>query len=185
MEANRFRRALENKEFVYTLELVPGRGARGKTLEEAMVISEKAVKGNLIHALSITDNAGGHPALFPNVLGREICSLGMNPIIHFTCKDKNRNQMESILYALDRIGIQNLLVMTGDYPLYGFEGKAKPVYDLDCIQALHLIKTLTEGASTGKPRAGERTACPLIFSKAAPYPPLRSWKRKFWPSISN
>jgi methylenetetrahydrofolate reductase (NADPH) len=35
--------------------------------------------------------------------------------------------MESILYALDRIGIYNLLVMTGDFPLYGFEGKAKPV----------------------------------------------------------
>jgi methylenetetrahydrofolate reductase (NADPH) len=99
METNRFKRALKNREFVYTIELVPGRGARGKTLEEAMRTAEKAVKGNLIHALSITDNAGGHPALFPNVLGREICGMGMNPLIHFTCKDKNRNQIESILYV--------------------------------------------------------------------------------------
>jgi hypothetical protein len=28
MEANRFKKALEAKEFVYTLELVPGRGAQ-------------------------------------------------------------------------------------------------------------------------------------------------------------
>jgi methylenetetrahydrofolate reductase (NADPH) len=160
MEANRFRKALQNKEFVYTLELVPGRGAGGKTIEEAMGTAEKAVKGNLIHALSITDNAGGHPALFPNVLGREICGMGMNPIIHFTCKDKNRNQMESILYALDRIGIQNLLVMTGDYPLYGFEGKAKPVYDLDSIQALRLIKTLNDGRCIDGKAPGGGTDCP-------------------------
>jgi methylenetetrahydrofolate reductase (NADPH) len=91
METNGFRKALEAKEFVYTLELVPGRGARGKVLEETMRMAEKAIQGGKIHALSITDNAGGHPALFPNVLGREICGMGMNPIIHFTCKDKNRN----------------------------------------------------------------------------------------------
>ncbi len=174
MEANRFRRALENKEFVYTLELVPGRGARGKTLEEAMGIAAKAVKGNLIHALSITDNAGGHPALFPNVLGREICDLGMNPIIHFTCKDKNRNQMESILYALDRIGIQNLLVMTGDYPLYGFEGKAKPVYDLDSIQALHLIETLNDGRCIdGKVPGGGADCPPTKFFKGCAVSPFK------------
>ena len=174
METNRFRRALENKEFVYTLELVPGRGAGGKTIAEAMAAAERAVKGNLIHALSITDNAGGHPALFPNVLGREICSLGINPIIHFTCKDKNRNQMESILYALDRIGIQNLLVMTGDYPLYGFEGKAKPVYDLDCIQALHLVKTLNDGKCIdGKAPGGGTDCLPTHFLKGCAVSPFK------------
>ena len=128
MSKNPFREAvLEKKEFIYTLELVPGRGARGKTQDQILGLAEKAIQGKLVHALSITDNPGGHPALSPDVIGLEICRMGMNPIIHFTCKDKNRNQMESILYALDRIGIYNLLVMTGDFPLYGFEGRAKPV----------------------------------------------------------
>ncbi|NWF55773.1 MAG: methylenetetrahydrofolate reductase C-terminal domain-containing protein [Syntrophaceae bacterium] len=175
MSPNRFREALlEKKQFVYTLELVPGRGAKGKILEEAMKIAEKAVKGNLIHALSITDNAGGHPALFPNVLGREICGMGMNPVIHFTCKDKNRNQIESILYALDRIGIENLLVMTGDYPLYGFEGKAKPVYDLDSIQLLHLIKTMNEGKCIdGKAPGGGAECLPTHFLKGCAVSPFK------------
>jgi methylenetetrahydrofolate reductase (NADPH) len=79
------------------------------------------------------------------VIGLEISRLGIDPIIHFTCKDKNRNQIESILYSLDRIGISNLLVMTGDFPLYGFEGKAKPVFDLDSIHLLHLIHQMNEG----------------------------------------
>jgi methylenetetrahydrofolate reductase (NADPH) len=173
-ENNRFKKALENKEFVYTLELVPGRGARGKTLEETMRTAEKAAKGKLVHALSITDNAGGHPALFPNVLGREICGMGMNPIIHFTCKDKNRNQIESILYALDRIGIQNLLVMTGDYPLYGYEGKSKPVYDLDSIQLLRLIKAMNEGKCIeGKAPGGGSECPPTHFLKGCAVSPFK------------
>jgi methylenetetrahydrofolate reductase (NADPH) len=160
MESNEFRKALEKGEFVYSLELVPGRGAHVKAVQEIMAMAEKAIKGRRIHALSLTDNAGGHPALFPNVLGREICGMGMNPIIHFTCKDKNRNQIESILYALDRIGIQNLLVMTGDYPLYGFEGKSKPVYDLDSVQLLRLTKTLNEGRCIDAKAPGGGAECP-------------------------
>ena len=146
MSKNNFQEFLLGRDrFVYTVELVPGRGSRGKTQDEILLLAEKAARGGLVHALSVTDNPGGHPTLAPDVVGVEICRMGIDPIIHFTCKDKNRNQIESILYALDRIGIHNLLVMTGDFPLYGFEGKAKPVYDLDSTQALRLISRMNQG----------------------------------------
>ena len=70
---------------------------------------------------------------------RKSCRLGIDPLIHFTCKDKNRNQIESILLRARSDGIRNLLVMTGDYPLYGFMGKAKPVLRFDSVQLLRLI----------------------------------------------
>jgi len=175
MVKNLFKEILQGrKDFVYTLELVPGRGSKGKIVDEVLSLAEKAIHGNLVHALSITDNAGGHPALFPNTLGREICRLGMNPIIHFTCKDKNRNQIESILYALDRIEIQNLLVMTGDFPLYGFEGKAKPVYDLDSIQLLHLIGQMNTGRCIdGKAPGGGKECPPTRFFKGVAVSPFK------------
>jgi methylenetetrahydrofolate reductase (NADPH) len=110
-----------------------------------LAFAEKAARGGLVHALSVTDNPGGHPTLAPDVIGVEIGRMGIEPIIHFTCKDKNRNQIESILYAFDRIGIHNVLAMTGDFPLYGFEGKAKPVFDFDSVQLLHLISRMNEG----------------------------------------
>ena len=119
MDKIRFKEALlEKKEFLYTLELVPRRGSRGKTQDDILKTAEEAARTNLVHAVSITDNPGGHPALSPDVIGLEISRLGTDPIVHFTCKGKNRNQIESILYSLDRIGISNLLVMTGDFPLY-------------------------------------------------------------------
>ena len=148
--------------FVYTVELVPGRGSRGKRQDEVLRLAQDAARGGLIDALSITDNPGGHPTLAPDVIGAEVCRLGIDPIIHFTCKDKNRNQIESILYALDRLGIHNLLAMTGDYPLYGFQGKAKPVYDVDSVQLIHLIDRLNQGLSIDERAPGGGTAAPPI-----------------------
>jgi methylenetetrahydrofolate reductase (NADPH) len=143
---NRFSEALRSPgRFIYTVELVPGRGSRGKSQDQVLGFAEAAARGGIVDALTITDNPGGHPTLAPDVIGGEICRMGIDPIVHFTCKDKNRNQIESILYALDRVGIRNLLVMTGDFPLYGFQGKAKPVYDLDSVQALRLITRMNQG----------------------------------------
>ncbi|HEX2966168.1 MAG TPA: methylenetetrahydrofolate reductase, partial [Syntrophorhabdaceae bacterium] len=162
MPENEFRKTiLSGTRFIYTVELVPGKGSKGKAQEDVLRFAHEAAAGNIIHAVSITDNAGGHPALAPDVLGQEIRRLGISPIVHFTCKDKNRNQMESILYAFDRLDIYNVLVMTGDYPQYGFEGKAKPVFDVDSVQTLRLIKQMNLGlAIDDKAPGGGLSATP-------------------------
>lgn len=133
---------MNNKEngFKYTFELLPARASKGKALDELMGFAEQAAKEGLLHALSITDNAGGHPALTPLALGREIKALGIEPVIHFSCKDKNRNTIESQLLELDRAGLNTLMILTGDYPGKGFRGRAKPVFDLDSVQVLDLIR---------------------------------------------
>ena len=183
MEKNRFKEALlEKKECIYTLELVPGRGSRGKTQDEILRIAEKAAKSKLVHAVSITDNPGGHPALSPNVIGLEVSRLGIDPIVHFTGKDKNRNQIESTLYFLDRIGISNLLVMTGDFPLYGFEGKAKPVFDLDSIQLIHLIQQMNQGLEIdGKAPGGGVRLPPTHFFKGCTISPFKKYESEVLP----
>jgi methylenetetrahydrofolate reductase (NADPH) len=173
MGANRFKEILlRHDQFIYTVELVPGRGARGKVQENILALADKAAHGGLVHALSVTDNPGGHPTLAPEVIGFEICQMGLDPIIHFTCKDKNRNQIESTLYAFDRIGIHNLLVMTGDFPLHGFEGKAKPVFDLDSVQLLHLVSAMNHGLEINgsAPGGGTRLAPTHSFKGCAVSP---------------
>lgn len=178
MEKNRFRQTvLEKKEFIYTLELVPGRGSRGKNQDDILRLAEQVAKAKLVHAVSITDNPGGHPALSPDVIGLEISRLGVDPIIHFTCKDKNRNQIESILYSLDRIELSNLLVMTGDFPLYGFEGKAKPVFDLDSIHLLRLIRRMNDGLDIdGKAPGGGVRIPPTYFFVGGTISPFKRYE---------
>lgn len=143
---NKFKESLLDKNTLsVTWELVPGRGAREQQQESALAAAEQAAQGNKVHALTITDNPGGNPAMLADYLGMEILKLGIEPLVHFTCKDKSRNQMESQLYALDRAGVRNLLVMTGDYPATGFKGRSKPVFDLDPIHTLELIGQMNEG----------------------------------------
>jgi methylenetetrahydrofolate reductase (NADPH) len=175
MTDNRFKDILvQRDQFILTVELVPGRGSRGKTHEELLDLASRAARSGFIHALSITDNPGGHPALGPEVIGAEISRMGIDPIIHFTCKDKNRHQMASILYALDRLNIHNLLVMTGDYPNYGFEGKAKPVYDLDSVQVLHLISRMNMGLDIdGKAPGGGTKLHPTRVVKGCVVSPFK------------
>ncbi len=43
------------------------------------------------------------------------------------------------------LGIENVLAITGDLPSLGDHPQAKPVYDLDSVQLLWVIKRLNEG----------------------------------------
>lgn len=135
--------------FTLTLELVPGRSGRGGGHGRALEVARRAVADGRLTAVSITENAGGQVTLSPEVLGVEIRKLGLDVIVHLSCKDKNRNQIESQLFAWDRLGISDLLVITGDYPKPGYRGLAKPVFDLDSVQALDLISGLNRGAGPG------------------------------------
>ena len=123
---SKFQRSLfDPGEFALTLELVPNRGGRSAAHVRALDFARDAATDGRLQAVSITENAGGHPALAPEVLGREILDLGLDVIIHLSCKDKNRNQIESGLFAWDRAGLRNLLVVAGDYPQRGYRCLAR------------------------------------------------------------
>ena len=146
MQENRFKDALLNPSvFPVTWELVPGRGAREVAQDKALALAGQAAANSNIYALTLTDNPGGTPAMSADFMGSEIVKLGIEPLVHFTCKDKNRNAMESSLYALDRAGVRNLLVMSGDYPVSGYSGRPAPVFDLDPIHVLQLISDMNGG----------------------------------------
>ncbi|MRR16436.1 MAG: methylenetetrahydrofolate reductase [Deltaproteobacteria bacterium] len=146
MQNNRFKEALlDPAVFPVTWELVPGRGAKESTQDRALAQAAQAAAGGKVQALTLTDNPGGTPAMSADFMGVEILQLGIEPLVHFTCKDKNRNQIESQLYALDRTGVRNLLVMSGDYPVSGYHGRPAPVFDLDPVHVLQLIKDMNRG----------------------------------------
>ena len=133
---------LEKNEFVITCELVPGRGFRGVANENVLKFAEQAKGAPFLHGLTLTDNAGGNPALCADVLEPEIQNMGIDAVVHFSCKDFNRNSFESHAFALKRAGITNLLVVTGDYPVTGFLGTPKPVFDIDSVMALHFLREM-------------------------------------------
>ncbi|MQY76086.1 MAG: hypothetical protein GH155_00460 [Spirochaeta sp.] len=186
----RFRDAiLDSDEFVITFELVPGRGFTGRGIENIHKSAEEIKNFDAIHAISLTENAGGNPALLADVLGQEIVAAGVDIIVHFSCKDMNRNFIESRAFALQRQGVSSLLVITGDYPISGFLGLPKPAFDLDSVTTLHFLKKINEGLEI---QVGRKTQVlePTSFLLGAVASPFKwteassvmqyftSWKRK-------
>ena len=132
------------KNFVVTLELVPGRESAGRSIDTLKGIARDAFGDGRISAVSITDNPGGNPSLSPDVLGYEIFKCGLDVIVHFTCRDLNRVGMESRALQLARMGMKNILALTGDYSGKGFGGQGKPVFDFDSVILTTLLKSLDQ-----------------------------------------
>jgi methylenetetrahydrofolate reductase (NADPH) len=149
---NRFHNALTTEKFAVTCELIPGRGAN-EARQEALFSEAQALwETGRVDAISITDNPGGNPALLADAFACDLQELGITPLVHMTCKDRNRNQLQSQLYALDRAGIANILAMTGDAPVSGFKGQPRGSFDLDPIHLLQLIGNMNNGLEEQTPR---------------------------------
>ena len=140
---NRFRSALERGEFVCTAELVLGRDHTA--LEAETFIKEASRQADGIKVISLTDLPGGNPALPPDAFVAYVREHNLTPIAHLAGKDGNRSFLEARLHALARMGAENILALTGDAQKDAFAGKAKPVYDLDSVLLLWLIRALRAG----------------------------------------
>ena len=164
---------LDPDTFCITWEQIPGRGAletqQGETIDNA----RKAAKSGKIHGMSVTDNPGGNPALSTEMLCSEIKKLGIEPLVHLACRDKNRNEIESMLHGLTAAQVRNLLILTGDFPANeAFGGKSKPVFDLDPIHALQLIGNMNAGLEHQVMRR-TRTLTPTEFFAGACVSPFK------------
>jgi len=148
--------------FLVATELVSVRGSMaGASAIKARNFANELAACPEIDWISITDNAGGNPQLAPLVLGRPILYAGKEVVIHLTCKDLNRNGLESEAWMLHSEGFNNILAMTGDYPVTGNDGLARPVFDIDSVGLISLLGKMNQGlgatASDGTNHRLEKT----------------------------
>jgi methylenetetrahydrofolate reductase (NADPH) len=145
--------------FLIGSELVSTRGgmAEGSALK-ARDFLRGLVESPRVDWVSITDNAGGNPQLAPTALGKPALYAGKEVVIHLTCKDLNRNALESEAWLLHSEGFHNILAMTGDFPVTGAGGTAKPVFDIDSVALVSLLRRMNEGLDPNDPRGGGKRA---------------------------
>lgn len=98
-----------------------------------------------VDVVALTDNPGGNPHIRPEVLGQDLLYRGREVIINVSCKDYNRNGLESRLWALGSTGFNNILALSGDYPVGGYSGQAEPVFDTDSAGLLQMISDMNAG----------------------------------------
>src|SRR5437763_9503507 len=151
-----FRERLERRgTFAVAVELVTSRGVVTAQSSRATVeMAQQLAADPRIDVISITDNPGGHAMLAPDTIGTDLVSRGQEVIIHLACKDWNRNALESRGWKLASEGFDNVLCLSGDYPLEGYGGTAAPVFDIDSVGLLKLYSDMNAGLHVA--RSGER-----------------------------
>jgi len=159
----------QSARFLIGTELVSVRGGMAeRSAVKARTFANELVECPDVDWISITDNAGGNPQLAPTALGKPILYAGKEVVIHLTCKDLNRNALESEAWLLHSEGFNNILAMTGDYPVAGNGGMAKPVFDIDSVGLIAMLRQMNEGLDPNVVRGGPRArfACTNFLTGA-------------------
>jgi methylenetetrahydrofolate reductase (NADPH) len=137
---HRLREVLESNKFVTTVEYNPPKGTDVSVLLE----NAKAVLGK-VHGVNVTDNTAAILRAGSMSICRLLYEMGHDPVMQLTCRDRNRLAIQSDLMSAHILGIRNILCLTGDYPTVGDHKEAKPVYDLDSIGIMKVIRALNQG----------------------------------------
>src|SRR3954467_8224063 len=149
----------QSTRFLIGTELVSVRGGMGeRNAVKARTFASQLVESPAIDWISITDNSGGNPQLAPTAPGKPILSAGNEGALHLTCKDLNRNGLESEAWLLHSEGFNNILAMTGDYPVAGAGGTAKPVFDIDSVGLISLLERMNGGFDPNDATSGGKRA---------------------------
>ena len=98
-----------------------------------------------VHAITIADNPIARARMDAGMLaGRVQRSLGLEPIPHMTCRDRNLNAIKSILLGLSAEGIHNMIAITGDPVPTAERDEVKSVYQFNSRKLTSFIKSLGE-----------------------------------------
>ena len=131
---------LEAGKFVVTAEIGPLKGTDTTEIKEVAEL----LRGR-VDATNVTDQQSSVMRLGSLATCHLLKEAGLDPVFQVTCRDRNRLALQSDLLSAWALGVENVLAITGDLPALGDHPQAKPVYDLDSVQLLWVIRRLNEG----------------------------------------
>lgn len=176
-----FREWIHGRTFRYGAELVSSRGvpAAGEQAK-SVELGEALAADPRIAWISITDNPGGNPMLPPDWIAHRLQDR-KELIIHLSCKDLNRNGLESSAWRYAAAGWNNILPLTGDYPVVAFGGGAQPVFDLDSVSLIALLHSMNEGLEVPRPNGKTERCVGTDFFIGCTVSPFKRLERELMP----
>jgi methionine synthase I (cobalamin-dependent)/5,10-methylenetetrahydrofolate reductase len=141
-------------DFVTMVEIVPPKGIDcSKELDGAEMLHRLGVD-----AINVPDS----PRASARMSAQSLCvqiqqHVGIETILHYTCRDRNVLSIQSDLLGASSIGLKNILCLTGDPPKLGNYPNATAVFDVDAIGLVNVVHNLNYGLDIGKNSIGEST----------------------------
>lgn len=143
---SRFAAKLCAGERVTSIEVTPPRSVDlGPMLAKVRLCAEAG-----IDAINIPDGPRASARISPMIAALSILrDVGIEPILHYCCRDRNLIGMQSDLLGGYAAGLRNVLVITGDPPKLGDYPKATGVFDVDSIGLTQVVSNLNHGVDIG------------------------------------
>ncbi|WP_079508990.1 bifunctional homocysteine S-methyltransferase/methylenetetrahydrofolate reductase [Mesobacillus jeotgali] len=128
----------------------------------------KALKESGIDALTLADNSLASPRISNAAIGHLVKEkIGMRPLVHLTCRDRNIIGLQSHLMGLHTLGLHDVLAVTGDPARVGDFPGASSVFDVSSFELIEMIKQFNSGLSYSGKDLGQKGA----FSIGAAFNP--------------
>ncbi|MCD6228501.1 MAG: methylenetetrahydrofolate reductase [Candidatus Omnitrophica bacterium] len=136
----KFREKLEKNKFVFTLEVEPPKGVDiESTLKEVLPLKK------YIDAFNVTDMQSANMRLSSWALAAKLKLNNLEPILQLTTRDRNCLALQGDLLGSYALGVENLLLLTGDRPICGDHPKAKEVFEVDSLGLIKIASQLNSG----------------------------------------
>jgi homocysteine S-methyltransferase len=161
-ERSRLGARLARGEFVTMIEIVPPRG----TDVRREIEGARFLKSVGIDAVNIPDSPRASARMSNQALSILVQQqVGIEVVLHYTCRDRNVLSIQSDLLGAAAIGIRNLICITGDPPRLGNYPDATAVFDVDSIGLVNIVHNLNHGLDIGGNAIG--TATPFVIGVGA------------------
>lgn len=130
------------QKFLVSVELDPPQSLSA----ERVIKKAEFLKEHGVDAVNIPDGPRAMARMSPMALSMLVKEkAGIEPIVHYCCRDRNLLGMQMDLLGANALGLNNLLIITGDPPKMGTYPMATAVFDVDSIGLIHLVNELNHG----------------------------------------
>jgi homocysteine S-methyltransferase len=153
-QRSRLGQKLAQGEWINTVEIAPPKGWNpAEMIEHCRTLQDAGIDAvNVLDSARAQSRMGVVPAAL--IIQRE---TGIEPVFHYTCRDRNMLGMLSDLLGAAAGGLRNVLILTGDPPAMGPYPDSTAVFDIDSIGLTNLLRRLNQGLDPGGNPIGEPT----------------------------
>jgi methylenetetrahydrofolate reductase (NADPH) len=169
--ASRLEELLRARQFVITAEITPPVSCDADDL-----LRKARPLAGVADAVNVTDGASARAHLSAPIAALLLARAGIEPILQFTCRDRNRIALQGDLMGAAACGIHNLLCLTGDDPKAGDQPDTKAVFDVDSTTLTAMARDLGDKGELPSGRKVAGHARFFLGAADAPIDPPPGWR---------
>jgi methylenetetrahydrofolate reductase (NADPH) len=135
----RLERLLREGIFAVTTEISPPDSA-----DPSEVYERASVFDGYVDSMNATDGSGGNCHMSSVGMCALLSRRGYAVVMQMTCRDRNRIAIQGDVLGAAAMGVSNILCLTGDGVQAGDHPEAKPVFDVDSMSMLTMLRGMRD-----------------------------------------